>query len=107
MDVVVLLLRDRAHQLLQFRDQHAQVPDRRREVQQSPLAGRPLWPPPTSTAYAALLRGEAPAVYCTLTWDASTFCWAALAWWWDLAGQDPAARELLLVGTWPARWDVS
>jgi hypothetical protein len=25
-------------------------------------AGRPLWPPPASTAYAALLRGEAPAL---------------------------------------------
>ena len=70
-------------------------------------AGRPLWPPPASTAYAALLRGEAPALYCALTWDASTFGWAALARWWDLSGRDPVARDLLLVGTWPDGWDVS
>ena len=66
--------------------------------------GRPLWPPPASTAYAALLRGE---LHCALTWDASTFCWAALARWWDLSGLGPVARELLLVGTRPAGWDVS
>ncbi len=29
--------------------------------------GCPLWPPPASSAYAALLRGEAPALYCALT----------------------------------------
>jgi hypothetical protein len=70
-------------------------------------AGCPLWPPPASTAYAALLRGEAPALYCALTWDASTFGWAALARWWDLSGPGPVLRDLLLVGTWPAGWDVS
>ena len=70
-------------------------------------AGCPLWPPPASSAYAALLRGDAPALYCAVTWDASTFGWAALARWWDLSGLAPVARELLLVGTWPAGWDVS
>ena len=69
-------------------------------------AGCPLWPPPASSAYAALLQGEAPA-YCALTWDASTFGWAALARWWDLSGPGPVARELLLVGTWPDGWGVS
>jgi hypothetical protein len=26
--------------------------------------------------------------------------------WWDLSGLGPVFRELLLVGTWPAGWDV-
>ena len=69
--------------------------------------GRPLWPPPASSAYATFLRGEAPALFCALTWDASTFGWAALARWWDLAGPSPVSREQLLVGTWPPDWDVS
>jgi hypothetical protein len=70
-------------------------------------AGCPLWPPLASSAYGALLRGEEQAVFCALTWDASTFGWAALARWWDTSGPVPVRREQLLVGTWPAGWDVS
>jgi hypothetical protein len=46
-------------------------------------------------------------VFCALSWDASTFGWAALARWWDMSGPAPALRELLLVGTWQDGWDVS
>ena len=70
-------------------------------------SGSPLWPPLASSAYASLLRGEERSVFCSLTWDASPFGWAALARWWDLAGPDPVLRDLLLVGSWPAGWDVS
>ena len=53
-------------------------------------AGCPRSPLPASSAYAAVLRGEAPALFSALTWDASTFGWAALARWWDLTGPTPA-----------------
>jgi hypothetical protein len=46
-------------------------------------------------------------MFCALTWDASTFGWAALAHWWDVSGPSPVLQKLLLVGTWPAGWDVS
>ncbi len=69
-------------------------------------AGCPFWPPLASSANAALLRGEAQAVFCALTWDASTFGWA-LARRWDVSGPSPVLQELLLVGTWPVGWDVS
>ncbi len=46
-------------------------------------------------------------MFCALTWDASTFRWAALARWWDMSGPAPVLRQLLLVGTWPDGWDVS
>ena len=49
-------------------------------------AGCPLWPPVASSAYAALLRGEEKALFCALTWDASTHGWAAVAVW---QGSDP------------------
>ena len=42
-----------------------------------------------------------------MTWDASTHGWAAVALWWDLSEAAPAKRDLLLVGSWPADWDVS
>ena len=69
--------------------------------------GCPLWPPLASSAYGSFLRGEEQAVFCALTWDASTNGWAALARWWDLTGLTPQLEELLLIGTWPAGWDVS
>ncbi len=64
--------------------------------------GCPLWPPLASSGYAALLWGVQQTVFCALTWDASTFGWAALARWWDMSWSSPALLELLLVGTWPA-----
>jgi hypothetical protein len=70
-------------------------------------SGTPLWPPVASSAYAALLSGEEMALFCAVTWDASTHGWAAMAVWWDAAGAEPERRELLLVGSWPADWDVS
>jgi hypothetical protein len=70
-------------------------------------AGCPLWPPLASSAYAALLSGEEMRLFCAVTWDASTAGWAALALWWDLSGSEPVLRDLLLVGSWPADWDVS
>jgi hypothetical protein len=76
-------------------------------VQRYAQVGCPLWPPLASSAYGALLRGEQQTVFCALTWDASTFGWAALARWWDMSGPEPVLRELLLVGTWPDGWDVS
>jgi hypothetical protein len=30
-----------------------------------------------------------------------------MAVWWDSSGAAPEQRELLLVGSWPADWDVS
>jgi hypothetical protein len=69
--------------------------------------GAPLWPPVASSAYAALLSGEERSLFCALTWDASPVGWAGLARWWDLAGPTPVPRDLLLVGSWPADWDVS
>ena len=68
-------------------------------IEQYAPVGCPLWPLPASSACVALLRGEAPAFYCAVTWDASKFGWAALARWWDLSGPAPVARELLLVGS--------
>jgi hypothetical protein len=65
--------------------------------------GCPLWPPVPSSSYAALLSGEAPDVFCSLTWDASTGGWAALARWWECG----VPRRQLFIGTWPAGWDVS
>ena len=70
-------------------------------------AGCPLWPPVASSAYASLLCGEERHLFCSLTWDASTSGWAALARWWELAGSEPVLRDLLMVGSWPAGWDVS
>jgi hypothetical protein len=73
-------------------------------------AGCPLWPPVASSAYAALLCGEdseEQALFCSVTWDASTHGWAAVALWWDLLGAEPVKHDLLLVGSWPADWDVS
>jgi hypothetical protein len=70
-------------------------------------AGCPLWPPVASSAYAALLCGEETALFCSVTWDASTHGWATVALWWDLSGAAPARRDLLLVGSWPADWNVS
>ena len=43
--------------------------------------------------------GLVAALYCAVTWDASTFGWAELARWWDLSGPAPEAWELLLVET--------
>ena len=62
-------------------------------------SGSQLWPPIASSAYASLVRGEEQSVFCSLTWDASPFGWAALARWWDLAGPVPVLRDLLLVGS--------
>jgi hypothetical protein len=70
-------------------------------------AGCPLWPPVASSAYAALLCGEEKGLFCSVTWDASTHGWAAVAVWWDASRGDPLQRDLLLVGSWPADWDVS
>jgi hypothetical protein len=70
-------------------------------------AGVPLWPPVLSSAYAAMISGNVKDAFCSLTWDASTFGWAGLARWWDLSGSCPVLRDLLLLGTWPAGWDVS
>jgi hypothetical protein len=64
-------------------------------------AGCPLWPPVASSAYAALLCGEETALFCSVTWDASTHGWAAVAVWWDASGTVPEKRDLLLVGSWP------
>jgi hypothetical protein len=69
--------------------------------------GVPLWPPVASSAYAKLLSGEERALLCGLTWDASPVGWAALARWWELSGTVWSLRDLLLVGSWPAGWDVS
>jgi hypothetical protein len=46
-------------------------------------------------------------VFCALTWDSSTFGWAALTRWWDMSRPAPVLRELLLVGMWPDGWDFS
>ena len=70
-------------------------------------AGSPLWPAVPSSAYAALLSGAERLVFCSLTWDASPHGWAALARWWDVSGPHPVLRDLLLIGSWPAGWDVS
>ena len=70
-------------------------------------AGCPLWPPVASSAYAALLCGEEKVLFCSVTWDASTHGWAAVAVWWDASGDEPEKRDLLLVGSWPEAWDVS
>ena len=59
-----------------------------------------------SSAYAALLSGEELALFCALTWDASPFGWAGLARWWSHTGTEPVLLEQLLVGSWPAGWDV-
>ena len=69
--------------------------------------GAPLWPPVASSAYAALLSGEERSLFCALTWDASPVGWAGLARWWDHSGREPVLRDLLLLGSWPADWDVS
>ena len=69
--------------------------------------GSPLWPPVASSAYGALLSGEERHLFCALTWDASPVGWAGLARWWDVHGPEPVLRELLMVGSWPADWDVS
>ena len=70
-------------------------------------SGTPLWPPVASSAYASLLSGEEQLLFCAVTWDASPFGWAGLARWWDNSGLEPVLRDLLLVGSWPAGWDVS
>ncbi len=74
-------------------------------------AGCPLWPPVASSAYAALLCGEEKSLFCSVTWDASTHGWAAVAVWWSPWQPTPSfaptppwrgeleCRELLLVGT--------
>jgi hypothetical protein len=56
-----------------------------------------------------LLCGEETALFCSVTWDASTHAggWAAVAVWWDSSGAAPEMRDLLLVGSWPDAWDVS
>ena len=70
-------------------------------------SGSPLWPAIPSSAYSALLSGSEMQAFCSLTWDASPDGWAALARWWDTTGPSPVLRELLLIGSWPADWDVS
>jgi hypothetical protein len=82
-------------------------------------AGCPLWPPIASSAHAALLCGEEKSLFCSVTWDASTHGWAAVAVWWGPGQPTPSwvpaplwrgeleRRDLLLVGSWPADWDVS
>ena len=69
--------------------------------------GSSLWPPVASSAYAAMLSGEERLLFCGVTWDASPLGWAGLARWWDLSGPEPVLRDLLLLGSWPAGWDVS
>jgi hypothetical protein len=72
-------------------------------------AGRPLWPPVPSSAYAAFLRGDERVLFFSLTWDASPNGWAALLRWWslDAPGSPSALRSQLLIGSWPSGWDVS
>jgi hypothetical protein len=67
--------------------------------------GCPIWPPLASSAYAALLREEEQTVFCSLTWDASTFGWAALARWWDVSGTSPRVACHGAAGA-VARWHV-
>ena len=69
--------------------------------------GTPLWPAVASSAYSSLLSGEERRLFCSLTWDSSPTGWASLGRWWCWAGPEPVLRDLLLVGSWPASWDVS
>ncbi len=66
--------------------------------------GALLWP---QVASSSVLSCEEKSLFCALTWDASPDGWAALGRWWSLSGSDWAPREPLLVGSWPAGWDVS
>ncbi len=76
-------------------------------LRHSPL-GATLWPPVASSAYATLLSGDEQSLFCAVTWDASPLGWAgAGARWGDFSGPDPVLRDLLLLGSWPACWDVS
>ncbi len=63
-------------------------------------SGAALWPPVASSCYASFMRGELGLEFLSLTWDASTFCWAALLRWWERADQSMTLREELLIGTW-------
>lgn len=70
-------------------------------------SGAALWPPVASSCYASFMRGELGLEFFSLTWDASTFGWAALLRWWERADQSMTLREELLIGTWPFGEDVS
>ena len=70
-------------------------------------SGVPLWPPVASSAYASFVRGELGPEFFALTWDASSYGWAALLRWWAEGPNGRALQETLLVGTWPVGEDVS
>ncbi len=61
--------------------------------------GTPICLSVPSSAYAALLNGSETVAFCSLTWNASPLCWAAVGLWWASSNGVMVERELPLIGS--------